>query len=58
MIKFKIQYRDKLDNCCPIFTKIIKAYSKEHAIELFFNDPYDMNWTIISIQKNKGVKNE
>ena len=56
MIRFKIHYKDKLDDCCPVFTTIIKAYSKEHAIELFFNDPYDTDWIIINIQKIKESK--
>jgi hypothetical protein len=51
MKRYRIHYRD-LDPACPVFRCIVKAYSREHAREVFFDtDPDDPDWKIIKVER-------
>lgn len=48
MHTYRIKYRDR-DPGCPTFTCKVRAYSSDHAVELFHDDGDD--WFIISIER-------
>lgn len=47
---YRIHYRDRYDDCCPVFTWFTWAYSAEHAEDKFF-DSDDDGWTIVKTER-------
>jgi hypothetical protein len=49
---YVIRYVDAHDPCCPTFRTLVRAYSEEHAEDLFF-DSDDDGWRILSVSAVK-----
>ncbi len=51
MKRYRIRYRD-MDECCPMFSLVLKAYDREHAEERFWDmADGDDGWVILSIER-------
>lgn len=49
--RYRIRYRDDSPES-PIFSMVVRAYSKEHAEDLFYDDDLDGGgWVVVSIER-------
>ena len=51
MNRYRIKYRDESDLGCPVFSCVLKAHDREHAIERFHDAPDGDGWEIVDVVK-------
>ena len=50
LYRFRVHYRDKGDECCPLLTWTCWAYNYDHCYEKFW-DSDDDGWRVVSVER-------
>jgi len=53
MKRYRVTYTNSIDDGCPNFSCVIRAYDREHLEDKFFSNPDDLDWKILKVERLK-----
>lgn len=45
-----VYYTDEDDIACPVFKMKVRAYDREHAMDVFYDSPDSVGWQIVKVE--------